>query len=379
MKRLTILIAAILLCMFVIVPIARQILSTDQNSVPDTGTAILEGGAILVRGPQNTLSTISQQINEPTIFSYDAKRKLALCRGNIIVEGELTIGQPDAEGLTETLEFNTKICGDCMLLVRPGGLLQVHNAEISTKNRMIVHGLCPMGYGIIGQGRLVMKNVRLLYMSGSVSKMFSGREASGLLDTVVSQGGETNTFSYDGIDGSKVTITNSSFIGGSGTSGAWAGFTFNEPVIISNSTMIAKGSDIVIEEGANLILIDCKFRPNKLNFTGRKAKVDIRRKKTFRVVDAQGHPVSGATVTAQSMKDAAHPFSVTAETDENGLAALTLREYIAERNSHIRKDGVNNSAPYTVTATHAGLACSVDNVDIRTVSDDTTITELALE
>jgi len=378
MKRLTILLAVGIVFLFIVLPAAKHYLTPRDDTVHDAPTARIESGGIIVRGPNNTLATIAQQIKDPAVFSYDAERKLAVCKGNIVVEGDLMIGAPDAEGLAETLEFNSTICGDCMLIVRPGGSLEVHNAEIATVKRMVSRGLCPMGYGIVGQGRVVMKNARLLYMSGSVSTMFTGTEASGELDRIVAQGGETNAFSYDGIDGSRITIRNCNFMT-SATSAAWAGFTLNHPLTVYDTTFMAEETDLRVEEGADLILVDCSFRPDRMKFTGRRAQVDIRWTRTYRVVDASGKPIAGAKVKAESMQGAAHAYSADASTDENGLATLVLRDYIAERGRQTRDDGTNNSAPYHITAGHAGLTSAVYTEELRPVVDKSVAAELVVK
>jgi len=350
MKKITfgIAIAAVI---FLTSPTILRIFDGKDPGVPEPAapTAYIERGTVVVKGPGNTLATVAAQIKNKEVFKYDAERKTAVCRGNISVEGELIIGDPKGEGLTETLEFNTRVCGDCMLLVRPGGSLKVYNAEISTVARSVIAGLCPQGYGILGQGQVMMHNVRLSYISGSSSTIFSGREARGVLDRVMSYGGDANAVSYDNINGDNVIITGSNFLA-LGNWGAWLGRTTDGPLVISRTVFSGKSGDMLVQGPADIVLEDCRFRANKISFAEQTSTVTIRWTRRFQLIDAHtAKPVAGARVTATSHSNAGLPKTCTATTDAQGFATLALVEYKATSRHPTRTDGVNNSAPYDIT------------------------------
>jgi|GEM_PF-2748577 len=350
MKKITIAIALAAI-IYMMLPTIRGLFDEAEppQALPTVPTAFLEMGSIILKGPGNTLASIADQIGEEGTFSYDPKRKTAVCRGNISIEGELIIGDPKGEGLTETLEFKTRVCGDCMIFVRPAGSLKAYNAEISTVDRSVIAGLCPQGYGILGEGEVVMHNVRLSYMSGSSSTIFSGRRASGVLDRVMSYGGDTNAISYDNISAGNVTITRCNFLA-VGNWGAWIGRTTDTPLVIDRTVFSGKSGDILINGPADVILEDCRFRPDKVSFGDRPSSVTLRWTRRFQLIDADSRkPVPGARLTATSQTPAGLPKTYTAKTDAEGFATLVLVEYKATPRHRTRTDGVNNSAPYDIT------------------------------
>jgi len=349
MKKITIAIALAAI-IYMMLPTIRGLFDEAEppQALPTVPTAVLEMGSIIVKGPGNTLASIADQIGDEGTFSYDPGRKTAICRGNVKIEGELTIGDPKGEGLTETLEFKTRVCGDCMIFVRPGGTLKAYNAEISTFDRTTIAGLCPKGYGILGEGEVVMHNVRLSYMSGSSSTIFSGRQASGVLDRVMSYGGDTNAISYNDISPGNVKITRCNFLA-VGNWGAWIGRTADAPLVIDRTVFSGKSGDMLINGPADVILEDCRFRPDKVSFGPQQSSVTVRWTRCFQLIDADTRrPVAGAKVTAATRQQAGIQQTYTATTDSKGFVAFTLVEYKATPRHRTRKDGANNAAPYDI-------------------------------
>jgi hypothetical protein len=379
MKKITAAIA-ILAIIFLTFPAIKRAFTGKSSSEeqPSGPTAYLEMGSIIVKGPGNTLASIATQVGRPEVFSYDRNRKTAVCRGNIMVEGELAIGDPKGQGLTETLEFSTRVCGDCMLLIPPEGSLKIYNAELSTVERSSVGGVCPQGYGIMGKGEVIMHNVRLSYMSGSSSTLFLGREARGILDRVISYGGETNAMSCARVKGDNVRIKNCNFLA-AGNWGACLGPTYDSPMVIERTVFTGKSGDILVQAQADLVLVDCQFRGDKISFAEQVSSVTVRWTRWFRLLDARtDQPVAGATVTASSSADAAAPETCTTTTDADGFCSVVLTEYKAAPGRVTRVDGVNNSAPYHVTfRAPDGRTCTViADPHVATAKDEYTLVKI---
>ena len=372
MKRITFAIA-IAAVIFVMSPTILNIFDGKDPDVPEpeVPTAYIDSGTVVVKGPGNTLATIAAQIKNEEAFKYDTERKTAVCRGNISIEGELIIGDSKGEGLTETLEFNTRVCGDCMLFVRSGGSLKIYNAEISTVDRSVIAGVCPQGYGILGEGKVMMHNVRLSYMSGSSSTIFSGQEAQGVLDRVISYGGDANAVSYNNINADNVIIRRSNFLA-AGNWGAWLGRTVDGPLVISRTVFSGKSGDMLVQGPADIVLEDCQFRPDKISFAEHTSTVTIRWTRRFQLIDADSRkPVTGARLTATSQTSAGLPKTCTTTTDADGFATVVLVDYKATPRHRTRIDGVNNAAPYDITfETEDGRKTTVAADPRRTATTD---------
>ncbi len=348
MKKLTIAIAIITLALLMWPPV-KAIFRRPESAFSDVRSAVrIENGAITVYGPGNTLAAVAKRLGDPEIFSYSPAEKKAVCRGNLAIVGELILGDKSASGLAETLEFETHVCGDCMVFVRPQGSLKAYNAEISTVDRSLSEGLCPRGYGIVGEGEIIMNNVHLAYMSGSSSTIYSGSSARGNLNGVVVHGGESFAFTAGGVDGEKVSIRNCNFLA-RGTWGAWVRDT-SSPLLFDNTTLIGNRGDILIE-GADVILLDCRFRPGRVAFAGLSGSVTVQWRQGFQVLDSDGNPVQGALIRAESSLDAGISHSCKGTTDQNGMTTLILTEYKATASCPELRPGINDASPYQVTVT----------------------------
>ena len=280
----------------------------------------LESGAVVIEKPGTRLIDIARAIDDDQVFSYDEAEHKAISTVHLSIakKGGLAIGSAKQP---ETLEFNTNVCGDASLSIGPDARLDVINSEIATTHRTISAGVCTRGYTVFCYGTLVARDSSFLYISGNRSEFF-GRTGSGVLDKVIISRSDGASLRLVAVDGSRLSIRNSSFITG-GKYGLYLLRRTKTPVRIEDTTLLGAAADVFMSSGtAELVLVDCTFRKNKVSFVNSDGSVRIKWRAHVKV-EKEGRPVAGAAVVAESEDE-----KVTATTDEDGLAVLEVTEQI---------------------------------------------------
>jgi len=316
-----------------------------QATVP---TAVLRGGDIVVAGPDNTLASIAEQIADPKVFRYDPKERKAVCDGNIVVRGVLQLGEKGDPDKGETLEFDTNVCGDRALIVKPGGEFRAYHSELSTVSRKTVDGTCPLGYAIFVSGKIVMDECTLWFMSGSASRVLrSGAVAR--ITRCKTSGGESTLSCYD-VDGKDIVIEGCSFLP-EGYVGFAAEGSRGEPLVIRNSRISGERADFLNMGGAKVVLIDCAVVPEKIECAQLTGYVEVKWTRTIKVVDARtGQPVAGAVVEARSAEGCGLSERVAGKTDQQGLCRLELSQVVVRKGHRGSEYGRNNKTPHDLMA-----------------------------
>ncbi len=281
--------------------------------------AVARESQLTVAGTADLESTAErvERCAPPNVFT-GFKRKT--CGAQVVVDEPV---QPACECAKqpETLEFNTNVCGDASLSIGPDARLDVINSEIATTHRTISAGVCTRGYTVFCYGTLVARDSSFLYISGNRSEFF-GRTGSGVLDKVIISRSDGASLRLVAVDGSRLSIRNSSFITG-GKYGLYLLRRTKTPVRIEDTTLLGAAADVFMSSGtAELVLVDCTFRKNKVSFVNSDGSVRIKWRAHVKV-EKEGRPVAGAAVVAESEDE-----KVTATTDEDGLAVLEVTEQI---------------------------------------------------
>jgi len=96
---------------------------------------------IRVTGPDNTLSSIAQRVNDPKRFMYDSATRTAVSYATLVVEGELQLGLQDDPHSGEYLEMATQTCGGLRIEVSPEGVLRLYYSTLRTVSQVLTsHG-----------------------------------------------------------------------------------------------------------------------------------------------------------------------------------------------------------------------------------------------
>lgn len=311
----------------------------------EAGNVSYDGASITVSGTGNTLESIAlalAQAGEGDVLSYDPEARRAICYANLIVKGELQIG--DLDGPPTTFEFHTQVCGDKKLMVSREGKLSIYNTEVATRDRIVTDGICPTGYSTFIDGMIVARDAQFRFMSGSFSK-FLQNNATADIGRCIFEGGDTASFTTYNLDGKNVRISDCK-LRGDGNYGLVAEGDSENPVVLRNCQLTGRVAAVHNNGDADIVLLDCTFPRGMLEFAQSTGTVRVKHTIRFNVLDASGNPVQGVRVTAASM-----PGLPIDEADGTGTGrgySLELTEYVARRGAPVRKDGVNNATPHRI-------------------------------
>ncbi|NQT18470.1 MAG: hypothetical protein HQ592_02105 [Planctomycetes bacterium] len=303
----------------------------------------LKDGRIVVSMRGARLADIDRAINDPNVFRYDENEHRAQASAHLLItgKGSLAIG---SEEQGETLEFDTNVCGDASLGIDPDASLTVMNSEILTTHRTITSGLCTRGYTVRCEGTLTARNSKFLYISGNKSQFFSQGTATGMLDNVVIALSDGASLRLVRVDGSRLAIRNSRFET-DGKYGLYILGNTKKPVRIENSSLHGTTADVFLAwRSGELVLVDCIFQKDHVRFENSTGSIRVKWRAHVKV-EKNGKPVPGVAVVVED-----DGRTLTAPTDENGLALLEVTEQI------IRDGSVTMVTPHVFRVTADGAA-----------------------
>jgi hypothetical protein len=339
------------------------------------GDVVVAGRVIRVYGKDYTLQKLAEKIGDPDILSYDAEAREALALASIVVHGGLRIGHPEQRELGETVILDTVKCGDLKLEVVPGGTLEIYNSRVTTKSEMLTADNCSLGYGFLVDGRFVAADSTFQFMSGTESKV-ARRNATIQFDRVRFVDCDGSAFQTEDADGERLSIRDSWFLC-AGRTGALIVGTGGEPVTFRNCRLRGEESDLAIRgAGAVARLIDCDFKPRKLFFYHRRARVEVLWTLNVRVVQkGTGTPVPGVEVVATGTGPERE--EVVATTDAKGTCTLTLTEFVAAAEFPTRQeDGTNSRTPHRIVARRGGAELAAHNAFDARSGGETIVLEI---
>jgi len=312
----------------------------------------VQGKVITLHGRDYTLARIAQEVGDPAIFTYDARKREATANASLVVEGSLQIGDPADKALGETLLLNTIVCGDLRVQVARGGELRVHHSVLQTVSQVITAENCSRGYYFLVDGALEAADSRFLYMSGARGETASRRARVALARTAFALSDDC-AFHTRGVDGARFDIRDSQFVC-EGAYGFWVEGSGGAPVRLTRCRLFGTEADLYLAgDRPEAELVDCQFSKSKVRFYRKGGRVSVRWTATARVVErGSGKPVAGVEVAATSTgKGPAE--TVRGRTGADGTCALLLTEYVATSDRPDRMDGVNNVAPHEIVARSA--------------------------
>ncbi len=338
-----------------------------------------EHGGIRVRGKtieingDYTLASLAEEVNDPTIFSYDKDKRLAVAKASLLINGSLTIGHPTDEELGETLQLDTVVCGDLRVQVARGGTLTVRHSTISTFEEIMTLETCSKGYALIVDGTLDVADSDWLFMSGTRSET-ARRYATVRLRDVRFLDSDGTAFRCVAADGARLEIEDSKF---------WCegqyGFIVKDsggaPIQLRGSRLHGTAADLqLMGRNPKADLVDCLFSKSKVKFYQRGGRVTIRWTVTAKVVEkGSGKPMAGVEVLASST-GAEAAETVRGRTGDDGTCALVLTEYVATAGLPTRHDGSNNVTPHRIVAQSADGKVLVELAAYNATSTGGTIT-----
>ena len=309
---------------------------------------VLDRDAIHIHGDRVTLQDVAEAVNDRKVFAYGAETRTATARASFAIRGSLLIGRESDPAFQETLKMDSVLCGHCSITVEEGGEIRIHNSTLSTKSRTITDEMCTQGYTFNCKGRAIIEDSRITYMSGSYSRTFWPTSEARLINTAFTLT-DGNAASLYEPNGARLHIENCTFA----TEGSWGivvrgrGAT---PLRIESSSLSGTSGDVLnAGNRAEIHLIDCKFRKDKIHFSQLSGLVAVKWRLTVQALDERsGQPMPGLTVRAASSPASATKESVEGTTGLNGTCSLEVTEYVARP-----QGGRNNVTPHDVTALHS--------------------------
>ena len=277
---------------------------------------------ILVEGKDNTLASLARRVNDPLQFEYDAATRTAICRSNLFIEGELQLGREGDPDSAETLEMDTRYCGDLRVEVRSGGSLRLYHSQMRTVSQVLSNAACTQGYALFVDGELVMIDSRLAYMSGSTSQCLRSEARATIRDSVFDYG-DGSALSCFEVDGSRIVIEGSDILG-SGNWGLFVRGSGGDPLVLRDSVFSSQVGDVYLAGRDPAVrLVDCTFDRDKIKFRATSGQVEVVWTRSFKVIDrGTRSAIEGMTVRARRGDE-----TVEARTDANGGVTLALPDY----------------------------------------------------
>lgn len=339
----------------------------------DADPGAIPANEIHVTGTGNTLASLAAQLNAPHRFTYDETTHTATCRSGLLIDGDLVIGRPDDPGFNETLEMDTKWCGDLRITVRPGGALRMYHSRLQTVSQVLSSSACSQGYSLNVDGELTLIDSEIRYISGSASKLLRGQARAEI---------RGSTFSYcDGnalrcieADGSRIVIQDSVFRG----AGSWAVVvegSGGDPITLRDCLLESQVGDVFLTgEAPSVRLIDCVFNPRRIQFNRPTGQVEVAWTRRFKVVDGRtGQPRAGVAVRLS--RGDAH---VESRTDEAGVAELAARVYVVRPDRQLNPERTADGATWRVSVLDEDgeAVAELSGVEIRAKDDALIIVEV---
>ena len=347
--------ASAIIAILVVTAIAATAVWQSEEPARGAG-ATLRGLDLVVSGPDNTLASIAAQLGRPEVFRYDASKRLAVCDANLMVEGVLRIGDPGDGAARETLEFNSKVCGDRVLRVSKTGELHLTNATITTVDKIVTNKLCTQGYALFVAGKLRMERSRLSFMVTELSLPLRNDAQADITNSRFSCN-EGYAFSCKNVNGDSIRISDCLF----STESNW-GFmvegTRGRAVTLHDSTFSGQAGDVLnAGQNAEIVLVDCDFRKDRLAFSQSNGSIAV--KWRLRVKVSGREDLTNLKVVATSVPSVGRKEKVVGRTDDRGECLLTLTEFLATSRHRFRQKGINDSTPHRI-----GVFSSPENLQL---------------
>ena len=311
---------------------------------------VLERDTIHIRGEGITLQDVAEAVNDRKVFVYDVAARTATARASLVIRGSLLIGREGDPAFQETLEVDSILCGQRRIVVEESGEIRMYNSTLSTRNRTVTDEMCTQGYTLNCRGRAVIENSRVTYMSGSYSRTFWPTSEARLLNSSFTRT-DGNAASFYEPNGARLHIDNCTFA----TEGSWGivarGRGATPLRIVSSSFSGTSGDVLNAGNGAEIHLVDCKFRKDKIHFSQLSGSVAVKWRLTVQVIDERsGRPATGVTVRATSSATSAIKERAEGRTDANGTCVLEITEYVARPSAKASPRGRGGATPHDVTA-----------------------------
>lgn len=318
---------------------------------------------IVIHGKGYTPARVAEEVDDPTIFDYDPNEHKVFCNANLIVKGELLIG--DSSGPRTVFEFNTTVCGDRMLNVRSSGRVVIKNTEMATVDRQLRNGICPRGYAVVCGGEMVAHDSDFLFVTGSVSR-FLRDDATAEILRCKFEGGDTASFTTLDLDGEGVEIADCMFdFRGVSNNGLAVSGKSEHPIVLKRCVLSGRVNALLNQGYTDVVLLDCSFPRKKLKFSQATGTARVKHTVRFRVTGSAGEPVEGVFVSARSIDAAPVQEADGAKTGPDGECSIALTSYVASKAFPVRTDGDNNATPHIIIVRSADgeELARVDNID----------------
>ena len=307
----------------------------------------LEGKVLTIYDPDYTLERLAAEVADPEILSYDSKKREATANVSLVIQGGLRIGDPEDPELGETLLLNTVVCGDLRVEVARGGTLEVYNSTLQTVSQIITQDKCSRGYYFVADGRLVIRDSRVLYMSGARGETARRHAALDLRGAAFALSDDC-AFHTRGTDGRRLEIRDSRFLC-EGAYGFWVEGPSPSPVRLVRCQLYGSEADLYLSgQDPAAELLDCQFSKEKVRFQRASGSAAIKWSVLVKVLRrGSGDPVAGARVVATSTGPGPSE-TVEGRTDHSGSCTLVLTEYVATPRSPA--GGPTNVTPHRIAA-----------------------------
>ena len=319
------------------------------GSAGDAGFVILPARELHITGPGNTLAAVARQVNDPKVFSYDPATGIAVAHATLIIDGELQIGRPDAAETKEVLELATEVCGDLRVEVRSTGALRIHRGAMRTVSQVLSIAACSRGFALFVDGELDMDHGTISYLSGSTSQCLRGKARATIRDSSFSHC-DGNALSCINVDGGQVTVERSEILS-SGNWGLVVQGSGGAPLVVRDSVLDAQlGAVFLTGEAPAARLVDCVFDPAKILFNGPDGRLEVAWTRRFQVIGAgDRQPKPGVRVQAQIATANPPAAAVETRTGADGMAELTLTEWVARPGATEDKAAKSASSAYRIS------------------------------